>query len=180
MTWPSSRLTTYAAAAAVKSNDLNALQDAIIAGQHGDVTLQIPPTQAYLIPGANQFQITGAAPPVAPNPLIMTSTGASAGLIIAIPLRAGQRLKSLVFARFGNGVTDTTTCTLYKTTALGVGADIASGGIVVTNAPAAWADSTINVTAPAALAAGDAIAFMLVVNAANWSIGNIRYTFDRP
>jgi hypothetical protein len=42
MTLPASRNETYTAGSPVKSNTLNALQDAIVGAQHGEIVLQIP------------------------------------------------------------------------------------------------------------------------------------------
>jgi len=40
--WPNDRLTNYAAGVPVKSSDMNALQDAVIGGHHGEGDLYLP------------------------------------------------------------------------------------------------------------------------------------------
>jgi predicted small secreted protein len=177
MAWPFSRLTTYGAASPVKSVDLNAIQDEIIRLANGNIDSDriLNLTAANAAFGVNwAISIAGQ-----PNPLFAVSSGGGA-IIFGIPLREGDRLKSITFARFGDGIVDTTACYIYKTTAAGVGSDVSAGGITITNAAAAWVDSTVAVAAPAALAPGDSLALFIQANAANLKIGNVRCTYDHP
>lgn len=177
MAWPFARLFSYGAASPVRSNDLNAIQDQIIrltnGGLDSDRILNLTAANAAF--GVNwAISIAGQ-----PNPLFAVSSGGGA-VVYGIPLKEGDRLKSITFARFGDGIVDTTACYIYKTTAAGVGSDVSGGGITITNAAAAWTDSTVTVSAPAALAPGDSLALFVQVNAANFKIGNVRCTYDHP
>lgn len=49
--WPFTRLRTYSPGTPVYSNDLNALQDAIVRARHGPITVPIPLTSAVDIAG---------------------------------------------------------------------------------------------------------------------------------
>jgi len=93
MSLPSSRNTTYVAADPVLSNDLNAIQDTIIAGKHGDMEIAIAGGAATaataLISSAGVWQFTGAGEVV----------------IIPINLPVGKRIKLINhrFNRAGSG-----------------------------------------------------------------------------
>ena len=108
------------------------------------------------------------------------STGATT-FTFPLELLQGDRIKSVTFARQGDGAVDVTGA-LVETVAAASGSsvsDISSGGITITNVGAAWADSTIDCT-DTTLTAGLAAVLVIVVNAANFRINNIRVTYDRP
>jgi hypothetical protein len=64
MAWPEDRLTTYAPGAEIKSADLNALQDAVIAGKQGVVARKI---------GAGGLRTTGGTPTYDPGGFLVGS-----------------------------------------------------------------------------------------------------------
>lgn len=171
MPWPETRLRTYAANDPVLAADLNFLQDAIISGQHGDVVLTLMPTIGHIVGG----WASGGAPNGA---YMLASAGGS--FVVPIPLKEGDRIKSVTFARYGDGAADFTTGTkVHKVTAAGVVSDIGlSGGVA--NPPAAWADTTIDVNPDVTLAAGEAVFIIFDGNAANLRVGPIRVTYDHP
>jgi hypothetical protein len=103
MALPTSRNTTYVAGVSeVKAADLNDLQDKIIdlySGKHGDRTLVLPGALAQ----GTLFQATGAQWDF--SSILSGGTGTdakwfnpsstSAGLVFGIPLRLGDRIKSV-------------------------------------------------------------------------------------
>lgn len=169
---PTSRNTDYTPASPVKSADLNDLQDQIIAlwsGKHGDVVGTI----SAAAPGI-EAATTGAA---VQTPVRWTFTSSGA-IHYPLPLRQGDRLKSITFARKGDGAADIGLADVIKTTAAGV--DTVLETISVNNPAAAWADTTIDVDPDYTLAAGDTITLRITATAANIQIGNIRFTYDHP
>lgn len=167
MAWPNTRLTTYAPASKVKSNDLNAIQDAIIAGQHGDLTPSIPPTDA-IYQTLCAYNVAG----------YIASTGVSLMIFPLHMLRPGHRLKQIVVSLFGSGGGNNTLA-VEKITAAGVLSTlpVVSGTTVV--APgAAWASYTLDLT-DYVLAAGEALQFT-VSQQNTHRCGSARPTFDRP
>lgn len=132
--------------------------------KHGDVVLNIP----------------GSA--VGPNANVsVTSSGSaacSAGttLWFPIPLKVGDRIKSVTFARFGDGAVD---LTIDISTHDSSGTSTSIGSTAVTNAIAAWADTTVDVT-DTVIAALQTVALSVVANAALAALDCIRVTYDRP
>lgn len=166
MPWPSSRLTTYTPATPVKSNDLNRMQDAIVAGQHGD----------------REFSTAAVAACVIEAAWVPNSGGwlQSAGIGRAWytpPLRPGDRLKTLTFSRYGDGVTDFAAVQVYRLTAAGIATILM--GVFVDNPPAAWADTVIDVP-DSTLLTGEAFFVEFVASGSNLRIGTIRGIYDRP
>lgn len=106
----------------------------------------------------------------------MASSGAGT-LDIPIPLRQGDRIKSVTYAIFGDGVADFSLVDVRTLTAAGVSASI--GSTSHTNPPASWADQTID-TADTTLAAGQTAWLELNGNATGLRVGSVRVTYDRP
>lgn len=175
MAWPNSRLRTYAATSPVSSNDLNAIQDAIMNGQHGDRVLNLSPTIGITQNiGSYAFVWAGTG-----NPISFKFTAGGVGMW-ALPLRQGDRLKSLTFARFGDGVVDITACEIVKTKADGTGSTlVALGGLPLNNIAAAWTDTVLD-PADYTLLAGERLDLLVQPNAANLEIGSIRALYDHP
>ncbi len=106
----------------------------------------------------------------------IVSTGIGA-VYLPIVLNEGERIKSVTFAVYGDGSADLS-YDFYTVTAAGVQTSIGPAG-TVTNPPAAWADTTVDVT-DTTVASGMSIYAAFLSNAANIRIGNIRVTYDRP
>lgn len=136
---------------------------------HGDRVLNISPAAIVAISGGNSFNF-------APARTVLSAGGT---MSCAIPLKEGDRIKSVTFARFGDGVVDITAGNVVSTSASGVDTNLATS-LTVTNVAAAWTDSTITVTTPTALAAGAVLTLFVTGNAANLAVGAIRVTYDRP
>lgn len=81
MTWPNSRLTTYAANAKVKSSDLNTIQDSIISLKHGLVTMIVP--------------INGIGQNPALGPVVITLTSPNFAFIPIPGLKIGSRILAI-------------------------------------------------------------------------------------
>lgn len=87
MALPSSRNTTYAALSQVKSADLNALQDCIIQGARGDLELLIDVTDGHAASGTwTQNSNHG-----------VTAGGGGDAWTVGIPVRVGDRIRSVTF-----------------------------------------------------------------------------------
>lgn len=97
-----------------------------------------------------------------------------------IPLIQGDRIKSVTFARYGDGSADMDVG-IGHMTAAGTYTLINPGAVVttVTNPGAAWADTTIDVT-DTTLAAGDCLSIYFDGNAVNLRVSNIRVTYSHP
>lgn len=108
----------------------------------------------------------------------IVSTGAGR-CVIPIDVDEGQRLKSLVFARYGNASSDITAVEVYRMTSGGAVTDIAAAATTVTDPPASWADTTVDLT-DTTVAAGDTFYARITVNGSGLRIGSTRATYDRP
>lgn len=107
------------------------------------------------------------------------STGAG-HIVFPIPMVEGERIKSLVFARFGDATgPDFTALQVFKLGSNGTATDITAAATTDTDPAAAWADKTVDVT-DTTCAAGDTFWFHAAANAALLRIGSIRVTYDRP
>jgi hypothetical protein len=163
MPWPASRLTTYTPASPVKSNDLNAIQDATIAGQHGDWTECFPTSRAnggWTWSTANMYWLSSIA----------------ADQFLDVPMKVGDRLKSFSFWLYGDGAADVTV-TVYKFSSAMVATSI--GSLVVTNQAAAWAEKIIDVT-DTTLAAGESVGVVFAASATGLRLGTASKTYDHP
>lgn len=86
MSLPSSRNTTYVASDPIKSADLNALQDCIVSGKHGELEKFFPCTEAQIVSGAGPTRVYDAA-----NIPVIQASGAGQVIVQAIPLPVGCR-----------------------------------------------------------------------------------------
>jgi hypothetical protein len=102
---------------------------------------------------------------------------ASGTVRFPIPLRQGDRIKSISCARYGDAAVDVTTWEVYRISNLNVPTTI--GSTTLTNVPVAVADTTIDVT-DTTLGSGDTIMMTITANAATFALVNIRVTYDRP
>jgi hypothetical protein len=135
-------------------------------GKHGDRIL--------CLSGAAAAAVTGVS--FTTNPGEATST-ASTNIVLPIPLREGDRIKSITVARFGDGAVDLQ-FDAFKVTPAGASTNI-GGPVAVTNAAAAWSDSTIDVT-DTTIASGLVVYLNMFANATGARFNNIRVTYDRP
>lgn len=138
--------------------------------KHGNMVLALSPHTFQNLTGANENRSVG---PIR----IATSGGVTGNFVMGIPLRTGDRIKSVTFARFGDGAQDITLIEVYKTSAAGSDTSLGSGS--ETNPGAAWADTTLDVT-DTTLAAGEALTLRIDVSGSNIALGAVRVTYDRP
>jgi hypothetical protein len=170
---PLSRNTTYIPGSKVKSQDLNDLQDCIVGAKHGEIELNLSPF-TFVTDGTWQVQSTVF---FADDGYIRSN--AAGRMVIPIPVREGQRLKSVVFARYGNAAANITSANVYRMTKGGVVTDLNVAPVSVAAAPAAWADTTVDVTDTVA-ADGDVFWLNVAASAANIRVGSTRATIDAP
>jgi len=103
--------------------------------------------------------------------------GGSGTATCDIPLPQGARIKSITFARYGDGAADLTT-TVYKSNVSGA-APTSIGTTTDTNPAAAWGDSTIDVT-DSTVDGTFSLYVDFAANAANIRVANLRVTYDWP
>ncbi|MBP9862676.1 MAG: hypothetical protein KBD62_32280 [Kofleriaceae bacterium] len=132
--------------------------------KHGSRVLAMSPFAAVIVSG---WAINGGG-------YVLSS--AAGTFYVPLPLRQGDRITSLTFARYGDAAADVTA---EVQTLSSAGSITGIGGGTVTNPAASWADSTFDLT-DTTLAAGDAAFFIATGNAANLRIGTIRVTYERP
>lgn len=170
MPLPSARNRTYTGASSIVPGDLDDIQDCIIGAKHGDVTMILSPVSVVFFSGTGTY---GQAP---------TRAVSTSGCVMLreIPVLQGHRLKSVTFARKGDGAVDVTACDVVKTTAAGVDASVNPGGVTVTinNVAAAWNDTTIDVT-DTDVGAGESFSLQVQPNATGFQLGSIRVTYAR-
>lgn len=133
--------------------------------KHGDRILNIP--------GAAVGPSTGVS---------LTSIGSaqSAGaatFVVPLPLHVGDRIKSVTFERFGDGAVDLTVDVGLRTA--GVAGSLSIGSNNVTNAAAAWTDTTVNCT-DTVITELLTVSLVVVSNAALAGLDTIRVTYDHP
>lgn len=167
MALPSSRNTTYGPTSPVKSADLNALQDCVIGRKKPPWTRSFWPVFSMNDAGFS----TTVFPPVK-----WTNTVAS-GSTIAVACDEGDRITALIFKAFGNGVVDATATLHYFDDATWPN-PTTIGTIADNNRAAAWGDVVVPVT-PQIIGAGGALELVIAPNAAGYSIGKFKSTFDR-
>ncbi len=105
----------------------------------------------------------------------VTST-AAAVLYVSIPFDEGARVKSLTFARFGDGAAN------YVVDVYSVPTDVAAAtniGTSTTTPAASWGDTTIDIT-DTTIGSGGSIVIRFSVAASTMRVGNVRITWDRP
>lgn len=138
--------------------------------KHGDRTLLTNALlgQPTLNAGAQQWE-RGAG--------YMISVGGAAGLLeLVVPLLAGDRVKSITVARYGDASANVT-ITGYVYSAGAVATSI--GATTVTAPAASWSDTVIDLT-DSTLAAGECFAITFNASTANIRIGNVRVVYDHP
>ncbi len=168
MSLPLTRETTYAAGAPVKAADLNALQDAVVAGAHGDLTMTV---NAYALARSGSVSMAGSG----------DAQWAGAGSVLwAPPLHTGDRVVQLKLRVYGDGVADFTVGA-YVVSPAATTTQICPGGTTyaITNPSAAWADVTINLI-DTTLAAGEALLIEIAGNGANLRLLSAALTYYHP
>jgi hypothetical protein len=163
---PLTRNETATPASPVKSGTTNDIQDCIIGGKHGDVEEAIPGCFLNSNGNTTYSTVNGS----------ISTTGA-ANIVGPIPLKVGDRIKSLTFSRAGDGVADITSADVILFDPA-TGTALSLGSTTVTN-PGAAADTTINVT-DTTIVGNRSVFLLLAVNAANIVIHNVRWTKDHP
>jgi hypothetical protein len=102
-------------------------------------------------------------------------TSSAATLIARLPLRTGDRLKSITSLIGGDGSVDVTSYSIILYTSGGAPSTLAStsfSNLTSTDAPIDFTDTT--------LAAGQAVLIKVVANATLFALDDVRYTYDRP
>lgn len=137
--------------------------------KHGDIIENTSALNGVVQAGAWASGIGGS------NEVFMISTGAST-LLVPLPLKVGDRIKSVSFNVFGDGAADVTTTVIFTTAAMS-GTSI--GTTTTTNQAASWSTVTIDVT-DTTVAATELVHIVFAANATNIRIGNISFVRDRP
>lgn len=136
MAWPNDRLTTYAPDSEVESADLNALQDAIIDGQHGEETVVVPPSAAQTSDIAEFSAVAWSS-----------RDSAVATVVYGLPLAVGDRVTAVnLWILEPNLAGEELTAGIYRTTKLDLSDEEAvvslkESGISGAQATLAWTGS---------------------------------------
>lgn len=102
-------------------------------------------------------------------------SGGAATWWVAVPFDEGERLQSYSFRYYGDGAADLTyEVNVYDTSA----AKTTLATATLTNSPAAW--NTEGAGSSHTFASGSCLVIEFAANAANYRIGNISLTYDRP
>jgi hypothetical protein len=143
-------------------------QNVIVSGtgdyKHGDRTLTLQTLGAWI--STNMVPDDGGW---------VASTGAGTA-IVQVPLKVGDRIKTISYARSGNSSANLTG-SLKKYDSVGGSGVLASSG--PTAHGATWATTTLNPT-DTTLAAGESLALILVIDATGMKVGSIQVVYDRP
>lgn len=168
MSLPLTRETTYSAGAPVKAADLNAFQDAVIAGAHGEVKLR---ANAYALERSGSVTMSGAA---------YASWGGIGSVFWAPAMRVGDRLTQLSLRVYGDGSADFTVG-VYVVAPASTTTQICPGGTTysIANPSAAWADVTIDLI-DTTLADGESLVVEVAGNAANLRLLSIGLVYHHP
>jgi len=134
--------------------------------KHGNRVKLIMPLSGF----ANSNWQVGAPPTT------MTSTAGAGTLFVPVDLHAGDRIKSVSYLLFGNGVTDITVTVNVNDAAM---AETSIGTLTTSNQPASWSVITIDVT-DTTLVANGGCSITFAANAAGIILGNIAVTYDHP
>lgn len=134
--------------------------------KHGDLILNLSPAAWRSSTGAfvdaqDYFESTG-----------------SGNAQVSLPLKLGDRVKSVVYQRYGDGAVDITNTDVVIYTNPGSPSEI-SDNPTVTNPAAAWNSTTATCT-PTALTLGQSLQLRVSYNAAALRLGNIYVVYDRP
>lgn len=105
----------------------------------------------------------------------MESNG-SGDLPVVLPLKVGDRIKSMRFMLIGNGTADITTTVTFLNASM-VGSSI--GTNTTNNQAAAWTAIPIDLT-DTTIIADSSVVVVFAANAAGLMVGTITYTFDHP
>lgn len=89
---------------------------------------------------------------------------------------SGERIKSFSVALQGNGTVDGTVDVVHQTAG---GTNTNIGTSTLTNVPASWANTTINIT-DTVIADGDVVYVVITANAAGLEVAGSQVTYDRP
>lgn len=165
---------------------INWLDGALVDFEEGDISCTDLTTTGDLTVGGAfkhadrvlNINALSAAPSTAFSPNgdgYIASTG-NGTVQIAVPLRQGDRIKSLSYDRSGDGVCDVNVATIYLLDETGAKTDIGSTTESNVNA---YGTTTINVT-DTTLGAKDTVYMHLSVNGANLKIYNVCVTYDHP
>jgi hypothetical protein len=139
--------------------------------KHGDKTMSWLPHFFYET-NSGDWVIGGS------NLEYIISTAGNSARVPLHGLSAGDRIKSVTVAVYGDGAADLDWSLSRRDSANG-GSTFGPGAVTVTNPAAAWADSASDVT-DYTLLAGDTIQLLLAPSAAGIRIGPITVTYDRP
>lgn len=135
--------------------------------KHGDRVLIIPGSAANSNGSTTYNTTTGA----------INSTGA-ATIFFQIPLRVGDRIKSVTYSMQGDGAADVTSVDV-RTFVAATSTAASIGTTSHTNPAAGFADFTIDVT-DTTIAATMSTWIQFVINATGISLAQLRITYDRP
>lgn len=169
MTLPTSRNTTYDSSTKVKPADLNLIQDCIVDGKVGDMELLLSGFMGAVGSDAPNWD------PAAGAYVVSLAAGE---LHVGIPLRKGDRIKSVEVKYFGDGAADITGASLYVNSTTMGQSEIASQA-TITNPAAAWTSFTLD-PADTVLGTEESLVLRITVNAAAIRIGNITVRYDHP
>lgn len=166
MALPTSREETATAAANVKSNTINAIQDAIIGGKKAATKKIINPLPLKFY-NSGWNVVTGGAHYIEP-------AAGSSSFLAPDGFEVGDRITGFEVRAYGNGVADIT-YTLMLVSPSGLYTTLST--ITDLNRAAAWG-SAVGVVTPAVLAAGESL--LIQVDATNGTrIGAFTLTYDR-
>lgn len=139
--------------------------------KHGDRVLTL--SAAMLIGAGNGSAMNLQSAP------IRQVFGAAGTVMWALPLKEGDRIKSITTSLKGDGAVDLTAYQVIKTSAAGADTALASD-VGVNNVSSSWHDQTLDISPDYTLGAGEAITVLIQPNATGLEVGNLRITFDRP
>jgi hypothetical protein len=163
---PLERNTDYAPESPFRSMDANDMQDAIVAGAHGELVTVVHPFAAAL--GANASK-NGAG-------YVAFSGAGDAHVVEAF--RTGTRITGVLVRVYGNGVT-VFAVNAWVMNASNVLANIGPGAAAVTSTPgAAWADLVVDVT-DTTLGAGESFWLSVETSGGGARLGNTSITHHK-
>lgn len=167
---PYVRPITYAALSQLRSQDLNAIFDAITA------LWNVQQTDTIL--GVDFVSTTGTNVTYDVNSGRAQTTGATT-LIARLPLRTSDRLKSIRIFITGDGAVDVTSIEVWEqsNTSRNLIGSSSSSNVSSTTVAIDVTDTQLIASSGSA---GDAIYVLLIVNATGLNLYNVTYTYDRP
>lgn len=169
---PNSRTITINTGDPVPPNLLNEIQDVIVGGFSSSKTEVLAGFDFEVQSGTSSITTEGRRD--------ITSAG---GLMMArLPLRTGDRLRSVLMTIHGDNTVDATWA-IKKIAAAGTATTISSGtftDVSSSSVVGTGPDVTGLPDSDTKLASGEFFFFQLAPNAANFGVNNIRVTYDRP